>query len=78
MIATDYISLGKAASAYQAITGDAAAQVQVYLLAQIAGAPYATMTAQQLIAAANGFQIMDGLTAKQVQAFLLATITNTV
>lgn len=74
MPATDAKSLITAASPLQSITGPTALQVEIALLAQIAGAPYSTMTAQQLIALATQYQsIADPNTARQVIIALLAT-----
>jgi hypothetical protein len=72
MISTTANALTAAAGQYQSITGDQQEWVKIYLLAQLAGAPWNTMTAQQLIAAAQAYQQITGVTAKQVQIVLLA------
>lgn len=63
------------ATAFQSYDKLPSLQVACYLLAQIAGAPYSTMTAQQLLTASGAFQILgDELTALQVADYLLSNI----
>jgi hypothetical protein len=74
-LAVDQNSLTLAASAYQGITGDVKEWVKIYLLARIAGAPYNTMTGQQLIALAQPLQGITGPDLqKQVEIALLGVI----
>jgi len=75
-VATDQQSLVNAANPLQSIYGDLALQVIIALLAQIAGAPYSTMTANQLIALANAYQSITSELAKQVIIALLTKIVN--
>ncbi len=64
-----------AATAFQSYEELPSLQVACYLLAQIAGAPYNTMTAQQLLTASGPFQILqDKTTALQVIAYELSQI----
>ena len=74
MPATDPNSLLAAAEQYQSLVGGSADWVTIYLLAQIAGAPYSTMTANQLIANAQQYQSITGDMAKWVIIYLLAQI----
>jgi hypothetical protein len=80
MIAVDQNSLTKAASQYAGITGDMKEWVKIFLLAQVAGAPYASMTGAQLIAAVPAtYQAISNQTlAKQVEIALLGVIANEV
>lgn len=81
MPATDAPSLITDANSLQIVRDEVTLlQIQVYLLAQIAGAPYSTMSASDLeTAATQQYQLIrDANTLRQVIIYLLAQIVQTV